>query len=618
VSEPTPIQVTATPDTSSSVAPLLNCVTKKGSNTFTAFFGYHNNGLAAAYTPIGDKNKFTSGEIDRGQPTEFGVGTYNNVFSITWEGKSDQQWQLNGSILTASHRSAQKNCESIPVQYGISDSVTGNVVVTDDSIFWLDAAEGGLYLYQYNVLQKQKVVLRDFTGMHVYGLASDGKTVVWIESGFYSDNSKEIQSQISALVIESKKEFTLVESVSSTGFLPTLAIDEDILYYVEVIDQKAGLYLYDISNANKDLIDSDGYNPIAKKGLVLWQRSVAGTETIPVLTSALILSKNRGLSEEIIVEQTGYFVNVGTDGDTITWSSNDQSPANRFVTSLRYSKGSRETFNTNGVGMPVTRDGVIVWSDASIARDGKPRWDVYLNENETSSKRRVIDAAVNNIHVAGITRKPTQLAITINEGTGFYRLFVVPADAKLDKYLGSNANNTAMGAQEVDAPYLIGNSESIQAVVESAGAQVGISGSRFTLNSVPWTMKGVHFLLPEYNINGFTFYDARYQQSAQSRSYWLSKAESELYPSVLRIFVDPPGESENAGGNLVSVSTVYNFAQEARARGFRLGVVLHNSGNFNLNSASRAVTRQWISNLITCFRGQGLGLGCGSEILPGL
>jgi hypothetical protein len=74
--------------------PLLECVDNNGDGTFTAHFGYLNQGSDVITLPVGPQNMFVGGDKDRGQPTVFLPGEQLSVFSVVFDGLDTIKWLL--------------------------------------------------------------------------------------------------------------------------------------------------------------------------------------------------------------------------------------------------------------------------------------------------------------------------------------------------------------------------------------------------------------------------------------------------------------------------------------------------------------------------------------------
>ena len=74
--------------------PLLECVDNNGNGTFTAHFGYLNNGHDVITLPVGAKNMFVGGDKDRGQPTVFYPGENLSEFTVVFGELDTLKWML--------------------------------------------------------------------------------------------------------------------------------------------------------------------------------------------------------------------------------------------------------------------------------------------------------------------------------------------------------------------------------------------------------------------------------------------------------------------------------------------------------------------------------------------
>lgn len=74
----------------SKLTPLVTCVDVNTDGTITAHFGYTNIWTNQINVPVGNRpgqvNYFSPDPEDRGQPTKFQPGTFNDVFTVTFSG----------------------------------------------------------------------------------------------------------------------------------------------------------------------------------------------------------------------------------------------------------------------------------------------------------------------------------------------------------------------------------------------------------------------------------------------------------------------------------------------------------------------------------------------------
>ena len=74
--------------------PLLDCVHNNGNGTYTAHFGYLNNGSSVITLPVGAKNMFVGGNKNRGQPTVFEPGEHPSEFTVVFNALDTLKWLL--------------------------------------------------------------------------------------------------------------------------------------------------------------------------------------------------------------------------------------------------------------------------------------------------------------------------------------------------------------------------------------------------------------------------------------------------------------------------------------------------------------------------------------------
>ncbi|HEY5959265.1 MAG TPA: hypothetical protein VIV60_22060, partial [Polyangiaceae bacterium] len=82
--------------------PIVECVVKRSTGHYTAFFGY--NKPYEDQRLVNDLNKFLTAPANRNQPVLFRVGRHRNVFSVDFNG-SPLTWKLAGNTVTASSSS---------------------------------------------------------------------------------------------------------------------------------------------------------------------------------------------------------------------------------------------------------------------------------------------------------------------------------------------------------------------------------------------------------------------------------------------------------------------------------------------------------------------------------
>jgi len=101
--------------------PILDCVDVNTDGSVTAHFGYVNNWgnqvtVPAGKTSGGGQNWFLPDPADRGQPSQFSAGTYNDVFTVTFT-SATLEWRLsdvNGAYDSVIASSSSSRCAPVP------------------------------------------------------------------------------------------------------------------------------------------------------------------------------------------------------------------------------------------------------------------------------------------------------------------------------------------------------------------------------------------------------------------------------------------------------------------------------------------------------------------------
>jgi hypothetical protein len=131
---PTPTRTptaTATPTpTAIPITPIAECVEVQKDGSMTAHFGYQNNSTNAITVPIGDKNKFTPGNADIGQPTQFFQGRVNDIVKKAIPAGSSLRWILGNAFVDASVTT--ERCKPAPIE--CTDRNIKDILLELDSI----------------------------------------------------------------------------------------------------------------------------------------------------------------------------------------------------------------------------------------------------------------------------------------------------------------------------------------------------------------------------------------------------------------------------------------------------------------------------------------------------
>ena len=139
-------------DESNPITPIAECVDVNQNGTLVAHFGYRNDASAAVVVAVGERNYFTTGAVDRGQPKTFLTGRVANVFTVPFASTDTLKWVVGDRTAAASV--ATERCQASNL--GCIDT---------DNIKILSLLDGTARLQRKNVqLLAQKVQSLGSTG----------------------------------------------------------------------------------------------------------------------------------------------------------------------------------------------------------------------------------------------------------------------------------------------------------------------------------------------------------------------------------------------------------------------------------------------------------------------
>ena len=107
------------------VTPVVECVDIQNDGTILAHFGYQSDAQEVLTIPIGETNRFLSGQEDQGQPDTFDRGRIVDAFTISFPTNAEMTWLLGHASVTADIRT--QRCQGAPncVETNISGVLAG-------------------------------------------------------------------------------------------------------------------------------------------------------------------------------------------------------------------------------------------------------------------------------------------------------------------------------------------------------------------------------------------------------------------------------------------------------------------------------------------------------------
>ncbi|PZS01213.1 MAG: hypothetical protein DLM69_05195 [Candidatus Chloroheliales bacterium] len=246
-------------------------------------------------------------------------------------------------------------------------NVAGAPVAANGYLFWINfdpakfkgdiQVERESAIYGYDLAKQQQFLVTNELAYKL-ALATDGNTLVW---GEYAEPK---HNKIMGFDIKTRQVSTVLDTGDS-GF-GSLALDRGVLYY-ELNTGAGGLYSYNLSTRQQQLIDQAGSHAVAHDGAVLWQESeFTGQSSPPIITLHLITADNER-KDNIITDQSYCFSGYALASDKVVLAYNgegfDCPPSRRGLYLYDIAGGRITTASSNPAEGVIGAGNLVLWDN---------------------------------------------------------------------------------------------------------------------------------------------------------------------------------------------------------------------------------------------------------------
>jgi hypothetical protein len=442
-------------------------------------------------------------------------------------------------------------------------------------------------------------------------LASNGQVLLWVEGSETTGDS------IHSYNLTTSQETTVIAASANVEH-NDIALDGDTLYY----HASTGLVGRSLSTGQQQLVSAQGVYPSAAGGKVLWmeptnQQCTIGSTTLDASGNEVIESKPRCTFDwnlylrtsststpQLLASQQQGFTGYHVSGDKVTWAEYN-SVAHMYTISTGTTENISAEPAANPLVLNTSTETKLVWSKLPTGEIDKPNTSSVQSKTRTSANNTETSSAIVDDSTANVVARAI-----VDQSRVLYTVDPDLNSIESQMYLTSIAQ-TGVTYSSVSAANSGGTSQS------APGDAAMCTGTRLPIycgQVMPllfngkainlyenwfdrWAVHGVQFFLPDYGINSLTFEDGRYQNSIPAINYWLDKARDYLQAKMLRIEIKLPSVENGVVVTPTSYSTIYDFLTRANSRGMRVGIVMHNSNNWNMT-----IDREnWIKGFIDYF-----------------
>jgi hypothetical protein len=477
----------------------------------------------------------------------------------------------------------------------IAQHAFGNPIAAENYLFWVDLRDEEAAIYGYALARQQEFFIKRIgTPSHAVSLTSDGTTLAWIET---MTSTQRIQGYD----LTTQREYTIMEAPDQYGF-DTITLDDGTLYYARRSPDEPGVFAYTLATARHQQISPHGFDVVAADGVLLWTEET-DLDRYPRSTKSLQVLVLDGSQEPttVVTATASYFSGYSVSGDTVVYSFLPGNSDSR-VHAYDRQQGTHAPLSIGAGFYPVIQGTQVAWAGAAESADaGASR--IMLLDRTTNTATPMVEQSTTKLQPRAFL-VGGQLLFTVADPTTGTQALYLAETGRPGLHFQGEPNLNVFSSQ--DRPF---------------GGQIGVAGRSLVVSLDPglserYPVHGVQFILPAYDINGETFTNGALDATGPtaeggdgSRAFWLAKASNELHAQTLRVFVPMPGESQNPDGTKVSPEVIYRFALEAESLGMRLGIVIHNSGDFTMfgdDYEGQPLDKEgWLRELIQVFEANG-------------
>lgn len=427
----------------------------------------------------------------------------------------------------------------------IADTVVGSPVAAGNYLFWVDQRDAQVAIYSYNLDTQQETRIQELVQTYdVSSLVSDGQTVAWV------DTTLPIQ-RIQSYSLSTEAVSTVITDTEAYG-LGDIALEDGVLYYADTAPSHRGIYAYNLTTGQTQPVTPVGHHPVVNDGVLLWQDVQYSPGSSIAERSLYARTLDGSLDTTLIVSGTAAFSGYGIAGDHVVWSFSPPVVDQR-VTSYHLATGNTQILSSQAGSLPTISQQRVAWREAGVSAQREMTQTLQVYDYTTNQTFPLIAESTAIIRSHTFVDSET-MAVTLerNPRSSTNELYLIPLQQPGVRFDTVHAS----GAQ-----------------IAQTG-QVELCGRRLCVGDALWSPNGVQYFLPARGINGKTFCDTNYADDDDERTFWMNKADREIFADTVRIFAYAPDNPDCTP----SVATLFDFAIEAEERGMRIGLVIHNIG----------------------------------------
>ncbi len=338
-------------------------------------------------------------------------------------------WSNGRGLLT--RRLEEMFAGAQPLQMGgkpplLQENIIRPPIAAGDNLLWFSPGTNTV-IYKYHSGDTQRAIVNSDSGQKI-ALASDGQTVVWIES--LANQPYRIRGQ----ALNGGAAYTILEATNPAERFGTqapyedtpLALDQGVLYYQQDASPQPGLRARVLATGAERFINATGHNPVASAGRLLWLEArdePTGSSDYLHLTLQAATAEATDLvldNRRVYPSFTGYAIS----GENVVWAAH-QKPV--YLYNI---PSDRRRMLTPDRGLspyttyrPLIRDSTVVWSEWQ----SDSHWAIVSLNLNNGEQTTLVPPQTHPVEAWVALAGPTVAYWQLVVPAGYYELYVTTA-----------------------------------------------------------------------------------------------------------------------------------------------------------------------------------------------
>ena len=281
----------------------------------------------------------------------------------------------------------------------IAEHVTSGKPVGDaEALYWFEQHNQVSELFSFNLVTGTKRTLSGSADVTIRPVVRNDWSTAWVERS--PDGKRQY------VILEERfprigpmKRVLLETSGDAVSTIDGIALEGDMLYYVDTAPGHTGLYAHDTISGTETLIDAQGSQPVVKDGILLWSTHINNGQSGANFRQnwSLHLRKLASGEDRIVTTipetMSGSSVEYAVSGDYVIWVCAATNVDNRLFL-YQISSGVTRPISPDPASSPSISGSTIVWAakpNATVSPLSTQGWSIQSYDLSTGAVQTVAE-----------------------------------------------------------------------------------------------------------------------------------------------------------------------------------------------------------------------------------